>query len=175
MFFKSRCLTSALAWWQLHWMLLLDFSVGLKFFSCLPTDKFYSKTKVFIAHTVSKSTSMDDLVTDNLLRISYFQLKFRDKQGKKYSNTKINLLMLYFKTPYDCFLTDSGNMGLWIHWLKLFDDRMPKSVWSTVSPDSSLISPPLARKSKSLRFSHLNFRLAAPLYNSVFPTSLTSS
>lgn len=57
--------------------------------------------------------------------------------------------MFYFNTSYDCFLTDSGNSGLWNHWLKPFDDRMTKSVWSTVSPASSHTSPPLAKKSKN--------------------------
>lgn len=44
-----------------NWILLLNFSVGLKFFHRLSTDKFYSNTKFFIAYTVSKNTSMDDL------------------------------------------------------------------------------------------------------------------
>lgn len=44
-FFKNKYLTSAHAWWQFNWVLLVIFFKSLKFFSCLSTDKFYSNTE----------------------------------------------------------------------------------------------------------------------------------
>lgn len=64
-FFKSKYLTSAHAWWQFNWVLLVNFFKSLKFFLVVyPLTSSITILNFDSVYPVSKSTSMDALVTN---------------------------------------------------------------------------------------------------------------